>query len=153
MHVTRLEQRAYIKITVLRGRNARECHSELVEAVGNNALPYRTAMRWVLVLRLFSCRQAVLIESHSFFTTLDLKLGFFRPLCYHRRVQYPPLQYLRIKSAILAGANYFLAISFKCEGKYSCHDLILNPRKYQNKYLGFAVVMYNLALNGVKPAS
>jgi hypothetical protein len=38
MDVTRLEQRAYIKIAVLRGRNARECHSELVEAVGNNAL-------------------------------------------------------------------------------------------------------------------
>ena len=28
--------------TVLRGRNARECHSELV---GNNALPYRTVAR------------------------------------------------------------------------------------------------------------
>ena len=37
-----VEQRTYIKISVLRGRNARECHSELVEAVGNNALPYRT---------------------------------------------------------------------------------------------------------------
>ena len=34
MDVTRLDQRAYIKIAVLRGRNARECHSELVEAVG-----------------------------------------------------------------------------------------------------------------------
>jgi hypothetical protein len=42
MEVTRLEQRAYTKISVLRGRNARECHSELVEAVVNNALPYRT---------------------------------------------------------------------------------------------------------------
>ena len=29
MDVTRLEQRAYIKIALLRGRNARECHSEL----------------------------------------------------------------------------------------------------------------------------
>ena len=31
MDVTRLEQRAYIKISVLRGRNDREYHSELVE--------------------------------------------------------------------------------------------------------------------------
>jgi hypothetical protein len=47
MEVTRVEQRAYIKIAVLRvGRNAMECHSELVEALGNNALPYRT-VRWV----------------------------------------------------------------------------------------------------------
>lgn len=47
MEVTRVEQRAYIKIAVLRGRNAMECHSELVEALGNNALPYRTVARWV----------------------------------------------------------------------------------------------------------
>ena len=38
MGVTRLEQLAYIKIAVLRGRNARECHKELVEDVGNNRL-------------------------------------------------------------------------------------------------------------------
>ncbi len=38
MEVTRVEQLAYIKIAVLRGRrNAMECHSELVEALGNNA--------------------------------------------------------------------------------------------------------------------
>ncbi|GFU41087.1 HTH_48 domain-containing protein [Trichonephila clavipes] len=42
MELTRVEQRAYIKITVLRERNATECHSELVEALGKNALPYRT---------------------------------------------------------------------------------------------------------------
>ncbi|GFT67592.1 HTH_48 domain-containing protein [Trichonephila clavipes] len=42
MEVTRVEKRAYIKIAVLRGRNVMECHSELVEALGNNALPYRT---------------------------------------------------------------------------------------------------------------
>ncbi|GFT14458.1 HTH_48 domain-containing protein [Trichonephila clavipes] len=47
MEVTRVEQRAYMKISVLRGRNAMECHNELVEALGNNALPYRTAARWV----------------------------------------------------------------------------------------------------------
>ena len=38
MDVTQLEQHAYSKITVLRGRNARECHSDLVEAAGENAL-------------------------------------------------------------------------------------------------------------------
>ncbi|GFX65337.1 hypothetical protein TNCV_3168841 [Trichonephila clavipes] len=46
MEVTRVEQCAYIKITVLRGRNAMECHSELEEALGNNVLPYRIVARW-----------------------------------------------------------------------------------------------------------
>ena len=35
-----------MKITVLRDRNAKECHSELTEAFGNRALPYRTVARW-----------------------------------------------------------------------------------------------------------
>ena len=39
MEVTRQEQRSYVKIAVLRGRNAKECHSELTEALGNRALP------------------------------------------------------------------------------------------------------------------
>ncbi|GFY28731.1 uncharacterized protein TNCV_3440981 [Trichonephila clavipes] len=47
MEVTRVEQRAYTKIAVLRGRNAMECHSELVEALRNNALPYRKVARWI----------------------------------------------------------------------------------------------------------
>ncbi|GFW19716.1 HTH_48 domain-containing protein [Trichonephila clavipes] len=47
MEVTRVEQRAYTKIAVLRGKNAMECHSELVEALGDNALPYSTVARWV----------------------------------------------------------------------------------------------------------
>ncbi|GFX84966.1 uncharacterized protein TNCV_4997961 [Trichonephila clavipes] len=47
MVVTRVEQRTYIKIAVLRGINAMECHSELVEPLGNNALPYHTVARWV----------------------------------------------------------------------------------------------------------
>ncbi|PSN50223.1 hypothetical protein C0J52_07798 [Blattella germanica] len=47
MEVSRLEQRAYIKIAVLRGQNARECHAQLLEAVGARALPYRTVARWV----------------------------------------------------------------------------------------------------------
>ncbi|GFR05060.1 HTH_48 domain-containing protein [Trichonephila clavata] len=41
MVVTRVEQRAYIKIAVLRGRNEMECHSEFMEALENNAA------RWV----------------------------------------------------------------------------------------------------------
>ncbi|PSN43656.1 hypothetical protein C0J52_16680, partial [Blattella germanica] len=40
-------QRAYIKIAVLRGQNAREFHAQLLEAVGARALPYRTVARWV----------------------------------------------------------------------------------------------------------
>ena len=28
------------------GRNAKECHSELTEALGNRVLPYRTVARW-----------------------------------------------------------------------------------------------------------
>ncbi|GFS55155.1 HTH_48 domain-containing protein [Trichonephila clavipes] len=47
MEVTRVEQHAYIKIAVLRERNAMESHSELVEALGNNALPYSTVARWI----------------------------------------------------------------------------------------------------------
>ncbi|PSN50216.1 hypothetical protein C0J52_07800 [Blattella germanica] len=45
MEVSRLEQRAYIKIAMLRGQNARECHAQLLEAVGARALPYRTVAR------------------------------------------------------------------------------------------------------------
>ncbi|GFX04181.1 hypothetical protein TNCV_3973301 [Trichonephila clavipes] len=45
MEVTRVEQRSYIKIAVLRGKNAMGYHSELVEALGNNVLPYRTVSR------------------------------------------------------------------------------------------------------------
>ncbi|GFU88457.1 uncharacterized protein TNCV_3353961 [Trichonephila clavipes] len=47
MEVTRVEQRAYIKIAVLRERNAMECHSELVKTLGNNVLPHRTVARWI----------------------------------------------------------------------------------------------------------
>ena len=35
MEVTRQEQRSYLKIAVLWGRNAKECHSELKEALDN----------------------------------------------------------------------------------------------------------------------
>ncbi|GFW43691.1 HTH_48 domain-containing protein [Trichonephila clavipes] len=47
MEVTRVEQLACIKIAVPRERNAMECKSELVEALGNNALPYRTVAGWI----------------------------------------------------------------------------------------------------------
>ena len=46
MEVIRKEQRSYVKIAVLQGRNAKECRSELTEALGNRALPYRTVTRW-----------------------------------------------------------------------------------------------------------
>ena len=46
MEVTRQEQRFYVKIAVLRGRNAKERHSELKEVLGNRALPSRTVTRW-----------------------------------------------------------------------------------------------------------
>ncbi|GFW22337.1 uncharacterized protein TNCV_1430911 [Trichonephila clavipes] len=47
MEVTHVEQRTYIKIAVLRERKAMECHSELVEALGINDLPYSTVARWI----------------------------------------------------------------------------------------------------------
>ncbi|GFQ68318.1 HTH_48 domain-containing protein [Trichonephila clavata] len=47
MEVTRVEQRAYIKIAILQGKNEMECHSEFVVANEHNALPYRTVARWV----------------------------------------------------------------------------------------------------------
>ena len=46
MEVTRQEQRSYVKVAMLRSRNAKECYSELTEALGNRALPYRTVARW-----------------------------------------------------------------------------------------------------------
>jgi hypothetical protein len=46
MDVTGVEQRTYVKIVVLRGRNTRDCHSELVKALANYALPYRTVLEF-----------------------------------------------------------------------------------------------------------
>ena len=46
MAVTRQKQHSCVKIAVLRGRNVKECHSELTEALGNRDLPYRTVARW-----------------------------------------------------------------------------------------------------------
>ncbi|GFV51033.1 hypothetical protein TNCV_4635801 [Trichonephila clavipes] len=47
MEINRVQQRSYFKIAVLRGKNAMEYHSELEQVLGNNALPYRTVVRWV----------------------------------------------------------------------------------------------------------
>jgi hypothetical protein len=47
MNVSLLEQRCYVKVAVLRGRNATQCHSELVLALGSHALPNRTVARWI----------------------------------------------------------------------------------------------------------
>ena len=47
MEVNKQEQRSYIKIAVFRGRNARQCHTELRETLGVHAMRYRTVARWV----------------------------------------------------------------------------------------------------------
>ena len=46
MEVTRQEQRSYVKIVVLWGRNLKECTSELTVVFGTCALSYRTVVRW-----------------------------------------------------------------------------------------------------------
>ena len=46
MEVIRQKQRSYVKIVVLWGRNAKECHSELTEVLDNCALPYRIVAKW-----------------------------------------------------------------------------------------------------------
>ena len=51
MEVTRQEQHSYVKIAVLRGRNAKECQAELTEALGNCTLPYRTVAKWAAVFQ------------------------------------------------------------------------------------------------------
>ena len=105
MDVTRLEQRAYIKIAVLRGRKARECHSLLVEVVGNNA-PLNVSS-----VAFLPRSTAVLVESHTFCTTLDLQLSFYGPLCYNCRAHCLLLQCLRTMNVILAGAHYYFMVS------------------------------------------
>ncbi|KAJ4442729.1 hypothetical protein ANN_04320 [Periplaneta americana] len=46
VYVRCLEQCSYITV-VLHSRNARECHAELIEALGDHALSYGTVVRWV----------------------------------------------------------------------------------------------------------
>ena len=60
--VTRQEQRSYVKIAVLWGRNAKECHLELREALGNRALPYRTIARWSAG---FQCGRVASADMHQ----------------------------------------------------------------------------------------
>ncbi|GFV98258.1 transposable element Tc1 transposase [Trichonephila clavipes] len=52
-----------LAVPVLRVRNAMGCHIELVEALGNNALPYRTVARWVG--KLLQERVSTCDEQHS----------------------------------------------------------------------------------------
>ena len=51
MEVIGKEQRSSVKIAVLRGKNAKEFHSELTEALSNRGLPYRTVARWAAALQ------------------------------------------------------------------------------------------------------
>lgn len=60
MDVTKVEQRTYVKIVFLHGRNARECHAELREALGDRALPYRTVACWMEAFK------------HGYIATVDL---------------------------------------------------------------------------------
>ncbi len=46
MNVTCFEQCSFCKTAGLHGRNARECHRELVEVLRNNVVPYQTVARW-----------------------------------------------------------------------------------------------------------
>ena len=50
MEVMKHEQRSYVKIAFLHGRNGREYHTELRKALGVHAMPYRTVARWVEVI-------------------------------------------------------------------------------------------------------
>ncbi|KAJ4440673.1 hypothetical protein ANN_08821 [Periplaneta americana] len=63
MDVSRIEQRTYVKIAVLLGQNARECHAQLIEVVGGCALPYRTVARWVAASQ--SGREGSTNKSHT----------------------------------------------------------------------------------------
>ena len=59
-----------MKIAVLRGRNAKECHSELTEALDNRALPYRTVARWAAAFQ------------HGRFASADVRqTGHQRTVC------------------------------------------------------------------------
>ncbi|KAJ4446310.1 hypothetical protein ANN_13005 [Periplaneta americana] len=40
IEVNKVEQRSYVKISIVRGRNARQCHSELLAALGDSALKH-----------------------------------------------------------------------------------------------------------------
>ena len=111
MDVTLLEQRAYVKIAVLPGRNDRVPYGRrLFPTASTSSL---TFSRSTAILMWACC-------SHPFCTTIDLQLSLYRPLCYNSRAHCSLLQCLRITSAILASTHsYFVISSFKCEGKNS----------------------------------
>ncbi|PSN53204.1 hypothetical protein C0J52_04500 [Blattella germanica] len=48
---SKYEQRCFIKIQVARGINARQCHTELLEACGKQTLPYCTVASWANAFR------------------------------------------------------------------------------------------------------
>ncbi|KAJ4430430.1 hypothetical protein ANN_22646 [Periplaneta americana] len=43
---SKYEERCFIKIQIARGKNARQCHTALLEACGRETSPYRTVARW-----------------------------------------------------------------------------------------------------------
>ncbi|KAJ4426983.1 hypothetical protein ANN_26782 [Periplaneta americana] len=69
MDVTHVEQRSYIKIAFIHGRNAKECYRELVEAFGNNALLYRTVTRCSGLLERMAMSSAYINGATSFFVS------------------------------------------------------------------------------------
>jgi hypothetical protein len=51
MFIELLEEGLWIKIQVAHGKYAHQYHQGLLEACGNDALPYRTVARWVSAFR------------------------------------------------------------------------------------------------------
>ncbi|GFR08344.1 hypothetical protein TNCT_108331 [Trichonephila clavata] len=82
MEITRVEQRAYIKIAVLRGRNEMEYQSEFAEALGNTVLPYRTvARKKVEVLRHYP-KPVIVCSYRSFLQSIHvLAHARLKPTC------------------------------------------------------------------------
>jgi len=64
---------------VMRERNARECHSELMKTVSNNALPTSSLWHSSLTLRLFWCRDAVSSQATSILYDTWLTTEFVSP--------------------------------------------------------------------------
>ena len=48
---SKYKQRCFIKIQIARGKNARQCHTALLEACGRETLPYRSVGRWAYAFR------------------------------------------------------------------------------------------------------
>ena len=48
---SKYEQKCLIKIQIARGKNARQCHTALLEACGRETLPYRTVAWWAHTFR------------------------------------------------------------------------------------------------------